>query len=60
MPDISLLFDLPLQSAERTPDAVALTFGPQHQPYADLQRAIAGFAAGLLSLGIARGGRVGI
>jgi len=60
MPDTTLLFDLPRQSAERTPGAIALTFGTHHQAYADLHQNIEAFARGLLSLGLGRGERVGI
>ena len=60
MSDTTVLFDLPRQSADRNPDAIALTYGTRQLSYAELQQAIAGFSDGLLSLGIGRGERVGI
>ena len=60
MSDTTVLFDLPRQSADRNPDAIALTYGTRQLSYAELQQAITGFSDGLLSLGIGRGERVGI
>ena len=60
MPDSTLLSDLTRRSAERSPDAIALTCGAQHQSYAALQQAVTGFASGLISLGVQRGERVAV
>ncbi|MGL1832948.1 acyl-CoA ligase (AMP-forming), exosortase A system-associated [Rhodocyclaceae bacterium SMB388] len=55
-----LLHHLILASAERTPEASALTFGPDTLNYAELQRQTASFASGLIALGLARGERVAV
>lgn len=60
MSDAHLLHELIARSAERTPDAPALTFGAKTLRYAELQAAVAGFAGALRGLGLARGERVGI
>lgn len=60
MPLPSLLPDLIALSAERTPQAVALTYGAQHVTYATLSAEVSRFAAGLLDLGLARSERVAI
>jgi acyl-CoA ligase (AMP-forming) (exosortase A-associated) len=60
MTESTLLHELVARSAERTPDAPALTYGTHTLPYAALQLQVAGFAAGLRALGLARTGRVGI
>ena len=60
MPDAHLLPELIALSADRTPEAPALTFGTRTLKYAELQAAVAAFAAGLGALGLARADRVGI
>jgi acyl-CoA ligase (AMP-forming) (exosortase A-associated) len=60
MNESSLLHDLIAVGAERAPGAAALTHGATTLDYASLQAQVAGFAAGLLGLGLARGERVGI
>jgi len=58
--DFHLLHHLVDEAAERAPEAIALTAGSAHLGYAELQSRIAGFAAGLHALGVARTGRVGV
>jgi acyl-CoA ligase (AMP-forming) (exosortase A-associated) len=53
-----LLFELPLDAAARSPDAVALTWLDRSMTYAELGDAIERVAAGLVRLGVARGERV--
>jgi acyl-CoA ligase (AMP-forming) (exosortase A-associated) len=60
MRDSTLLPDLITLSAERDPQAIALTYGKQSLSYGDLQEAISRFANGLIGLGLQRGERVGI
>src|SRR5688572_10376481 len=60
MTDASLLHELIARSADRTPDAAALTFGDRSLSYQQLQAAVQGFAGGLVNLGIARVERVAI
>jgi acyl-CoA ligase (AMP-forming) (exosortase A-associated) len=60
MRDSYLLPDLVSLSAERDPQAIALTYGKQSLTYGDLQEAITRFAGGLIGLGLQRGERVGI
>lgn len=55
-----LLHDLIAASAERSPDAAALTAGGETLAYSALARDVAQCAAGLLALGLDRGERVGI
>ncbi|MFN6961119.1 MAG: acyl-CoA ligase (AMP-forming), exosortase A system-associated [Rhodocyclaceae bacterium] len=55
-----LLPHLILLSAERDPDAVALTYGKRSLAYGELQAAVTGFANGLMQLDLTRGERVGI
>ncbi|MDD5297590.1 MAG: acyl-CoA ligase (AMP-forming), exosortase A system-associated [Rhodocyclaceae bacterium] len=55
-----LLHHLISASAERDDGRVALTFGDRSLPYSLLQQAVASFAAGLVSLGVARQERIGI
>lgn len=55
-----LLPDLLWHSAQRTPQAPALTHGGQTSTYAELQDAVQTFAHGLMALGLARGERVAI
>ncbi|MBL8391277.1 MAG: acyl-CoA ligase (AMP-forming), exosortase A system-associated, partial [Candidatus Accumulibacter sp.] len=60
MNDASLLPDLIRCSASRQPEACALTYGKQSMSYGELQSAVAGFAGGLIDLGLQRGERVAI
>ncbi|WP_126445735.1 acyl-CoA ligase (AMP-forming), exosortase A system-associated [Sulfuricystis multivorans] len=60
MRDAFLLPQLVSLSAERAPEAVALTYGKQSLAYGALQVAVSGFASGLLALGLQRGERVAI
>lgn len=60
MPDSTLLPNLIDQSAERAPDAVALTYNSSAMHYGELQDAMHRFAGGLMNLGIGRGERVAI
>jgi acyl-CoA ligase (AMP-forming) (exosortase A-associated) len=58
--DATLLPDLITRSTLRDPAAPALTHGKETLAYADLQRAAAAFASGLIALGLGRGERVAI
>lgn len=58
--DSTLLHELPLRQACRRPQAPALRYGAVDLSYGQLAAQIRGFAAGLMSLGLARGERVGI
>jgi acyl-CoA synthetase (AMP-forming)/AMP-acid ligase II len=60
MHDAYLLPDLVRLSAQRTPDAVALSHGDQHTRYGELAQAIDAYAGGLVRLGLLRGERVAI
>jgi acyl-CoA ligase (AMP-forming) (exosortase A-associated) len=60
MTESTLLHELIVRAAERSPQARALTYGAASLDYAALQTQVAGFAAGLLGLGLLRGERVGI
>jgi acyl-CoA ligase (AMP-forming) (exosortase A-associated) len=60
MRDPTLLPELVALSAERDPEAVALTYGKDSVSYRDLREAIERFAGGLNSLGLQRGERVAI
>ena len=60
MTESTLLHELVARSAERSPEAPALTYGPHTLHYAELQARVAAFASGLLALGLARTERVGI
>ncbi|MEW6513549.1 MAG: acyl-CoA ligase (AMP-forming), exosortase A system-associated [Pseudomonadota bacterium] len=60
MRDSYLLPDLITLSAERDPQAIALTYGKQSLSYGDLQEATSRFSSGLIGLGLQRGERVGI
>ena len=60
MTDASLLPELIAHSANRQPDAIALTYGKQSMSYSKLQQAITGFVSGLIALGLQRGERVAI
>lgn len=56
----TLLHELIAVSAERSPQARALTYGSEHLTYEELHRDVEGFASGLMALGLARGDRVAI
>ena len=60
MTESVLLSQLIAVSAQRSPDAVALTSGAASLTYAELEKAVTQFAAGLLALGLVRGERVAI
>ena len=60
MRDTTLLPDLVRASAQRAPDAFALTHGAEHINYEAFSRSLDCFCAGLMSLGIGRAERVGI
>jgi acyl-CoA ligase (AMP-forming) (exosortase A-associated) len=60
MRDSTLLPELITLSAERDPQAIALTYGKHSLSYGDLQEAVSCLASGLISLGLRRGERVGI
>lgn len=56
----SLLHRLPLDSAQRTPDAVALLQRDRSWSYAELAEAIERFSGGLMAVGLIPGERVAI
>ena len=56
----TLLHELITASAERDPASAALTAGTATLSYQDLDAQVAGFAAGLIELGLDRAERVGI
>lgn len=60
MPDSFLLPDLIALSAKRLPRNIALSYGKQTIDYADLGNAVAGFAGGVIGLGLKRGERIAI
>ena len=60
MTESTLLHELISLSAQRTPQALALTHGAASLTYAALSTQVARFASGLMGLGFARGERVGI
>lgn len=60
MTESTLLHELVLLSARRSPQARALTFGSSHLTYAELGTQVEQFAAGMASLDLARGERVAI
>lgn len=60
MTESTLLHELITVSAERAPQAIALTYGNAHLSYADLADAVRQFASGLMALDVARGERVAI
>lgn len=60
MPESTLLHELIALSADRQPEAIALTAGATSLGYGQLQAQVSGFAAGLVGLGLQRGERVAI
>jgi acyl-CoA ligase (AMP-forming) (exosortase A-associated) len=60
MRDSTLLPELIFITAERKPDAPALTYGKQSLNYCELSQSVSRFASGLISLGLERGERVAI
>jgi acyl-CoA ligase (AMP-forming) (exosortase A-associated) len=60
MTESSLLPELVAIAAQRSPSAVALTFGGASMTYAELGSSVSRFASGLISLGVRRGERVAI
>jgi acyl-CoA synthetase (AMP-forming)/AMP-acid ligase II len=58
--EASLLHELPLLGAQRTPDTPALIADSGRLTYAELAAQIEGFANGLAELGIGRGERVAV
>ena len=60
MRDATLLPDLITTSAERSPEALALTYAKATIQYNELQKAVSMFAGGLVGLGLQRGERVAI
>ena len=60
MTESTLLHELISLSAQRTPEALALTHGATSLSYADLSQRVTQFASGLMSLGLARSERVAI
>lgn len=60
LPESMLLHELIEAAAARTPGAPALTAGGLTVTYESLRRQVAGFAAGLLGLGLERGERVAV
>ena len=60
MPESHLLHELISVSAERAPQAKALSHGAASLDFAALEQATRGFASGLMSMGLPRAGRVGI
>ena len=60
MPASTLLHDLPVLAARRTPAARALSHGTVSLSYSELHADIDACAAGLLALGVQRGDRVAV
>ena len=60
MKEASLLFELINESAERAPDALAITAGSVSTSYAALAKQTAAFASFAIALGLERSERVGI
>ncbi|MBK1682285.1 acyl-CoA ligase (AMP-forming), exosortase A system-associated [Rhodoferax fermentans] len=56
----TLLPELVIHTAQRRPDAVALSYGAEHWTYAKVADQMAALANGLLHLGLQRSERVGI
>ena len=60
MTESTLLPELIALTAQRSPQAIALTSGTSHLSYGDLNASVSQFAAGLMGLGLARCERVAI
>jgi len=60
MNESTLLHELIAVAAQRTPQAIALTYGADSLSYQELQAATSHFSAGLMQLGLQRGERVAI
>jgi len=60
MTESVLLSQLIAMSAQRSPNAIALTSGSASLTYAELDAGVSQFACGLMALGLARGDRVAI
>jgi acyl-CoA ligase (AMP-forming) (exosortase A-associated) len=60
MHDSSLLHELHMRAAARSPESCALTYRGAHMTYQDYDRAVRGCGAGLMALGLRRGERVAI
>lgn len=60
MRDSTLLPELIALTAERLPEAPALTYGKKNLQYRELHDATSGFSSGLIGLGLQRGERVAI
>ncbi len=60
MLEAQLLHELILIAAQRSPDAIALTYGAQSLRYDALAQQVTAFANGLRALGLGRGERVGV
>lgn len=60
MTESTLLHELIALTAQRTPQAVALTHGAVSLRYGDLAASVSQFAGGLMELGLGRGERVAI
>ena len=60
MTESTLLAELIALTAQRTPQAIALTSGAASLSYADLSASVKQFASGLMGLGLARSERVAI
>ncbi len=60
MRDSTLLPELIALTAERLPEAPALTYGKNNLQYRELHDATSGFSSGLIGLGLQRGERVAI
>ena len=60
MPESTLLHELIALTAQRFPQAIALTAGTSEMRYADLNASVLRFASGLMGLGLARSERVAI
>ena len=60
MTDSTLLPELIALTAQRTPQAIAMTYGAAHLNYGDLDASVSQFASGLMDLGLARSERVAI
>jgi acyl-CoA ligase (AMP-forming) (exosortase A-associated) len=60
MTETHLLHDLLKAATARSASSIALTQGDLNLAYGDLHHRVEGFASGLMSLGVARGERVGV